>query len=56
MLIHSLIPLVNIAAQSSMCITRFNMLSEDSERDESALIRVKDGDLVFFASGLSGLG
>ncbi len=30
-----------------MCTTQFNMLSEDSERDESALIRVKDGGLVF---------
>lgn len=30
-----------------MCIAQFNMLSEDSERDKSALIRVKDGDLVF---------
>jgi len=24
-----------------MCITQFNMLSEDSERNDSALIRVK---------------
>jgi len=34
-------PVRNIAAQSLMCITQFNMLSEDSERNDSALIRVK---------------
>jgi hypothetical protein len=39
-----------------MCIAQFNMLSDDSERDESTLIRVKNSGLVFFASGLSGLG
>jgi hypothetical protein len=35
-------PVGNIAAQSSMCIAQFSLLSAKSERDQSTLIRAKD--------------
>jgi hypothetical protein len=39
-------PVRNVAAHLSTRIAEFSMVSEESERDQSAVIRVKDWDLA----------